>query len=230
MERAKAVWHPVLVQAGDDLKLNETAVLKRMVSAAQGDYILFVNMDTLPHRDDGKEPAWLQEVFTLLQLQDIYFFFSNCGVCFAEDKIGLDGKYYFTQRFSNNFGLLAKHLWTRSIDRHPVETIRDPSGVRFHSEWAIEEEVRLSGKFGLRRVESMQWRAFHVHQWGDRLYKTREMFHRGIGIKRYLNKVHSMDTHPWDYYYNYPKPPLLNRLRIWAGRRRREVVVYLKGA
>ncbi len=83
--------------------------------------------------------------------------------------------------------------------------------------------------FGLRRVDTPGWRVFHVQQWDHRLFETRELFRRGVGISRYLNRVHEDCLLSFDYYYNYPKPPFLRRLKVWAGRVRRAIGNFFLG-
>jgi hypothetical protein len=217
-------WQVIPMRPEDDLKHNETQIMNRMVQEANGAYLLLVHLDTLPFRGDGQETAWLQEVFARLASDDRLRFFSGCGVRFLEDELEPSGKYRRTQRFSNNFGLISKEFWMAAMAAHPVAAMTNDVGQRYHSEWAIEEELRQKNLFGLRPVDGMDWRVFHVHHWDGRLLKTRELFRRGVKIKRYLNRIHDQQMHPWIYYYNYPKPPWLRRVRIWAGKLRRDII------
>ncbi|NJR38451.1 MAG: hypothetical protein HC781_05900 [Leptolyngbyaceae cyanobacterium CSU_1_4] len=222
-------WKPVFVSPEDDLKNHETAVLLRMVNQVNSKYLLFVNLDTLPYRQGNEENAWLQDVFDKM-VDDRWVFFSGCGVMFHGDRpLDAAGNYLCTQRFSNNFGLLRKDLWMSAIQNYSLEEAEKAGCSRFHSEWALEEEFRQNNLFGLRRVDTLNWRVFHVQQWGDRLFKTRDLFQRGVGVQRYLNRVHEDSIDRLDYYYNYPQPPLSRRIRIWIGKYRRTIWSRMRG-
>ncbi|MBW4516008.1 MAG: hypothetical protein KME11_12385 [Timaviella obliquedivisa GSE-PSE-MK23-08B] len=217
-------WKPVFTAPDDDLANNETHVLLRMVKQVESEYLLFINLDTLPYRQGVEEEAWLQDVFAQMVGNDQFVFFSGCGVIFRDDKkLDALGNYLQTQRFSNNFGLLRKDFWMLAMQNHSLDQAEQLGVYRFHSEWALEEEFRQKNLFGLRRVETLNWRVFHVQQWGDRLFKTRDLFQRGVGIKRYLNRVHEDVIHRLDYHYNYPQPSLVRRITIWVGQHRRSV-------
>lgn len=218
-------WKAVPIAPGDDLKNNETHVLLRMVQQVNSEYLLLVNLDTLPYRQGVEENAWMQDVFANLVGDEPLVFFSGCGLIFHDDK-KIDGSenYLRTQRFSNNFGLLRKDLWLAAMQNHSLAQAEKLGFSRYHSEWALEEEFRQKRLFGLRRVETLNWRVFHVQQWGDRLFKTRDLFQRSIGVKRYLNRVHEDSIHRSDYYYNYPQPSFIRRIRTWVGRYRRDIL------
>lgn len=216
-------WKAVYAFQEDDLSNNETAVLSRMVQQVNSEYLLFVNLDTLPYRNRLKDNTWLQEVFTKLDRNNQLVFFSGCGLIFRDDKSDGSGKYLQTQRFSNNFGLVRKDFWVNAMQKRRIDQLHDPNSHRYHSEWALEEELRQEKLFGIRRIETPDWRVFHVQQWDDRLFKTRDLFRQGVDIKKYLNRVHEDCLGRWDYYYNYPKPPLTRRIRVWVGKYRRVI-------
>lgn len=111
------------------------------------------------------------------------------------------------------------------MQNHSLDPTEELRRYRFHSEWALEEEFRQKNLFGLRRVETLDWRVFHVNQWGDRLFKTRDLFQRGVDIQRYLNRVHEDSVHrlDYDYYYNYPQLAFIRRIKIWVGKHRRAI-------
>lgn len=220
------LWKPIYIAPGEDVKNNETDVLLRMVKRVNSEYLLLINLDTLPYRDRA-ETNWLQEVFTQLQQNQQLVFFSGCGLVFRGDK-AKSKNYLQTQRFSNNFGLIRKDFWLAAIANHSVDHIREAGADRFHSEWALEEEFQQKNVYGLRRIETLDWRVFHVQQWGDRLFETRDLFHRGVRVEQYLNRVHEDCVSSWDYYYNFPKPPLLHRIRVWTGKYRRLVLNQIK--
>ena len=220
-------WHAVSQQSGEDLKNEETAILRRMVAQCAGDYLLFINLDTLPFRNPSTEPKWLEEVFGRLEQETDLHFFSGCGLHFRGDVLEAGGRYRRTQRFSNNFGLLRRTFWLTAMDRFAVDDLDDETR-RFHSEWALEEMFRQDNLWGLRRVDTLDWRVFHVQQWDDRLLQTRALFKQGRGVHRYLDREHESTVHRWDYHYNSTPPPLVSRARVWLGRHRRRLWGWIK--
>ncbi len=219
-QKWRVSWRPVLPEAGDDLVHHETAILKRMVDRTKAEHLLFVTLDALPYRAPGTEPSWLSEVFERLKREGLVYF-SACGVIFRGDRPEPSGKYLVTQRFSNNCGLISKQDWTSLVEQYP-ESLLQPKYSRFHSEWAIETAMRKSGRFGLRRFETADWRVFHVQQWDARLLETRELFRQGVGIEPYLNRVWEDLPYPEAEFYNYPPwRRLKGRLRSFLQRRLR---------
>jgi len=218
---AQIAWKPLIGDKSDDLRNNETEILRRMVEQSTSDYLLSVNLDTIPFRTGLSEERWLDEVFELLRTGD-FPFLTGCGVRYLADTVAVPGRFLRTRYFSNNFGLILRDFWLNAIERHGPSHV-DEAARRFHSEWAVEEELRRLDRDGLRRLDSEYWRVFHVQQWDDRLLKTRELFRRGVGVKRYLNRIHEHYRHPWEYYFNYPKPPLITLLRIRFGELRRGI-------
>lgn len=214
-------WKPCQAQEDEDLKNNETEILLRMINIANSQYILLCNLDTLPYRNGPYENFWLQEVFSRLQNDNQLVFFSNCGVTFQADELEPSGRYFRTQRFSNNFGLIKRKTWLSIINHRGIDQIPNEATRRFHSEWALEEDFRENNLFGLRRLDTVNWRVFHVQQWDDRLFKTRELFRKGVNITHYLNRVYEEVRHNYDFYYNYPNPSLLRQIRVWIGAKRR---------
>jgi hypothetical protein len=151
-------------------------------------------------------------------------FFTACGFLFAGDaRIG-SSSYYRTQRFSNNCGLIEKHWWRECL----IDPDLDPSKLsedafRYHSEWAIEEASKRQQVAGLRRMDSLGWRVFHVQQWDHRLLATRTKFRKGAGLNRYFNRVHEETLGAFNYYYNFPQPSFFRKFRIYAGKLRRSI-------
>jgi hypothetical protein len=207
----------------DDLRQRETAVLKRMVQASRCEYVFMCNLDTLPFRRGPGEERWMEEVFELLEGDDNLAFFSACGLKYRDDKAEPGGRYFLTQRFSNNCGLLRRDHWIEEIEARPQETLQG-GAERFHSEWALEEGYRLQNRWGLRRRDTMDWRVFHVQRWDATLLETRELFLRGVDVERFLNRVHEDNIHPWERIYNFPAPSPIKLLRIRLGKWRRELI------
>jgi len=218
----------MLREEGDDLRNNETAVLKRMVARAKGEFLFFAHLDTIPFRSGPSEDRWFEDVFSYMG-RDGCVFFSACGVRFRADQEYVKGKYLRTKRFSNNCALVSKKFWEDALAHNPADGLVKTETYRFHSEWAVEEELRKSNLFGIRRHDSLEWRVFHVQQWDERLLLTREMFRRGEGVKAFFNRVHEDYRHPWEIHFNYPRPGQLKRLRIRIGELRRAMIAKVMG-
>lgn len=206
----KVPWRAIPAAAHDDLLRYETPILKRMIETTECEYVLIITLDALPYRRGAHEERWLEEVFHRLQTGP-FVFFSACGLIFRGDRFDDDRKYLVTQRFGNNCGLLPRHFWLHVMEKYP-KTLLPTRYWRFHSEWAIETALREEGLFGLRRWETLDWRVFHVQQWNARLFKTRELFRRGMGVLPYLNRVWEDLPFPAAEFYNYPR---WLRLRGW---------------
>jgi hypothetical protein len=208
---------------GDDLQLRETAILKRMVEASRCQYVFMCNLDTLPFRRGPNEERWMEEIFERLEGPGELAFFSACGLRYRDDTLEPSGKYFLTQRFSNNCGLLRRSHWLAAIDARPQELLQGEA-ERFHSEWALEEGYRQENRFGLRRKDTLDWRVFHVQRWDETLLKTRDRFLRGADVKRFLNRVVEDNIHPWENIYDHPAPSPIKRLRIRFGKWRRTLL------
>jgi hypothetical protein len=220
--RARGVrWTPVVARPGEDLANGESVILQRLADATSGKYVMTVNLDTLPFRAGAAEERWLEEAFDLLENQG-FAHLTGDGIMFREDRAHRSGRFFETKCFSNNFGLIERAFWQAALDRHPPGS-KGHEGRKFHSEWAVNEEVRRLGRWGLRRVHTPSWRVFHVQQWDDRLFETRALFRRGVGIKPFLNCVWEDKRHVWQRHFNYPKPPLARRLRVRLGELRRGI-------
>jgi hypothetical protein len=212
-------WAAVPVLLGDDLANDETAILQRLARSTTGEFLLSVNLDTLPFRSGPDEAGWLDEIFQRLAAGN-FAYFTGGGIRFRDDREEIPGRFLRTRQFSNNFGLISRAFWDTALERHPPAS-KGEAARRFHSEWAITEELLRQDRSGLRRYDTMSWRVFHVQQWDDRLLQTRARFRRGDGVGPFLNRVYEDYRHPWQWHFNYPVPPLLTRLRIRIGEWRR---------
>jgi hypothetical protein len=221
-EKWRVAWRAVRPEAGDDVIHHETAILQRMVERTAAEYLLLVTLDALPFRAPESEPGWLPEVIARLKIEGL-FCFSACGVIFRGDRAEPSGKWLRTQRFSNNCGLIARRDWSSCMERFP-ESLLPPHKTRMHPEWALEKLMGDDQRFGLRRLETPEWRVFHVQQWDERLLETRALFRRGVGIQPYLNRVWEDLPYPEAEFYNYPlwrrlkgrlRSSLRRRLRAW---------------
>lgn len=203
---------------GDDLKNDETSILEKLVALCSTDIFISVNLDTLAYTS---ESGWLPQIMDDL-MQNKYQFFTGCGLIFEADRPIEGTEYIKTQRFSYNFCIMKRTLWQEIMDEFRDADI-DDNIRRFHCEWAIEQGLVKYNYWGRRRLDSMQWRVFHVQEWGPRMLKVRQDFFTGKRIKSYANKIFENTEHPWEQYYQYPKPNLLKRLRILLGESRRKI-------
>lgn len=196
----------------------ETAILYRMISQVETPYVFLINLDTLPFRTGPEN--WLYDMFDMLAQKDVAYF-TGGGIYFHADVPSKRDHYFLTQRFSNNCALILAETWLKIMDDFPQTLLEGSPEERFHSEWAIEKWCAENNHFGLRRMNNMDWRVLHVHQWDHRLFETREKFRAGKGIKKNLNRLHNLKEHPWNTLFNYPKPSLTKRVRIFLGHWRR---------
>jgi len=204
---------------GDDLKNNETGILEKLVARCEEEIYISVNLDTLAYTSDSN---WLPKIIESLKSNE-YQFFTGCGLLFAADQPVIGTEYLRTQRFSYNFCVMKKSLWQSIMDEYRDAEI-DESIRKFHCEWAVEQAAKKHDYWGLRRLDSMHWRVLHVQEWGPRMKKVRSHFFAGKGIKSFANKIHENTRHPWEQYYDYPKPNILKRMRIWLGDKRRRLL------
>jgi hypothetical protein len=211
----------VPAQAGDDLHNDESTLLRRLADKTEGQYLMTVNLDTLAFRSGPAEEHWVEEAFRLMK-EGNFPYLTGDGIKFRDDREQIPGRFLRTRRFTNNFGLIDRVFWQEALDRHPPHT-KAEAGRRFHSEWAINDELCRTDRWGLRRVQSQSWRVCHVQQWDERLMVTRKLFRKGVGVTPYLNLNWEDHRHPWQRFYNYPRPPLLQLLRIRVGELRRGI-------
>lgn len=204
---------------GDDLKNNETGILEKLVEKCQEEIYISVNLDTLAYTSESN---WLPKIIEELR-NDEYQFFTGCGLIFESDQPIVGTEYLKTQRFSYNFCIMKKALWQDIMNEYRNAEI-DESIRKFHCEWAVEQAAKKYGYWGLRRLDSMHWRVFHVQEWGPRMEIVRHNFFAGKGIKSFANKIHENTKHPWEQYYDFPKPNILKLVRIWLGEKRKRLL------
>lgn len=197
---------------GDDLKNNETGILEKLVARCDEEIYVSVNLDTLAYTSESN---WLPKIIESLK-NDEYQFLTGCGLLFEADQPVNGTEFLRTQRFSYNFCVMKKSLWQSIMDEYRDAEI-DESIRKFHCEWAVEQAAKKYGYWGLRRLDSMHWRVFHVQEWGPRMEKVRRNFFAGKRIKSYANKTFERTQHPWERYYMHPKPSLAKLLKIKLG-------------
>lgn len=215
---------PVLVQSvpGDDLRQRETLILQRMASHSTTPWLASVNLDSLCLRRG--HAGWLSDDLAWMTEHHLKFL-TGCGLIYEADQ-PVPGREDIckTQRFSNNFAVFHRDFWNNALAAFPVDDLAGQSHERYHSEWAIEESARRQGHWGLRRINSLDWRVMNVQRWDRRLLDTRERFMRGIAIEPYLNIHIERCRYEWERHYDADKPSLMRRMRIATGRWRREVL------
>lgn len=203
----------------EDIRESETQILRRLVRSCKTEVFVTVNLDTLPYRIGND--MWFEEIYDQVLHQKVMFF-TGCGLLFRKDIQIEDQPFLKTQRFSNNFGVIRKDSWLNYMCSYNPEQL-EPEVQRYFSEWVIEEGCCHDQKHGLRRYNSSDWRVFHVQQWDGKLLETREKFRRGKNIQPFLNRYFEDHQHPWEWYYNYPKPSLLKLARMKFGAWRKKL-------
>ncbi|MEG4518175.1 MULTISPECIES: hypothetical protein [unclassified Microcoleus] len=197
------------------------------IEAAKTDWILLAKLDTLPYRKGHEN--WLDEVMQTVQKYNCFGF---TGSFPSPDMQSLEPGYSKTQKFSNNFSIFRGTEWIEVIDYYVGKKFDGPvaknalytkESLRFANEAAIESFLEKNQRYMLVRWETPEWTVFHVNIWGEQLRQIRDRYLARKDISAFLNtgRPQQIGFHPWELYYGYPKPPLLERFKIFVGRWRR---------
>ncbi|MEG4856327.1 hypothetical protein QUB75_02980 [Microcoleus sp. K1-B6] len=197
------------------------------IEAAKTDWILLAKLDTLPYRKGHEN--WLDEVMQRVQKYNCFGF---TGSFPSPDMQSLEPGYSKTQKFSNNFSIFRGTEWIEVIDSYvgkkfdgavAKNALYTKESLRFANEAAIESFLEKNQRYMLVRWETPEWTVFHVNVWGEQLRQIRDRYLARKDISSFLNtgRPQQIGFHPWDLYYGYPKPPLIERFKIFVGRVRR---------
>ncbi|AFZ04659.1 hypothetical protein Osc7112_0011 [Oscillatoria nigro-viridis PCC 7112] len=197
------------------------------IEAAKTDWVLLAKLDTLPYRKGHEN--WLDEVMQTVQKYNCFGF---TGSFPSPDMQSLEPGYSKTQKFSNNFSIFRGTEWIEVIDSYvgknfdgavAKNALYTKESLRFANEAAIESFLEKNQRYMLVRWETPEWTVFHVNVWGEQLRQIRDRYLARKDISSFLNtgRPQLIGFHPWDLYYGYPKPPLLERFKIFVGRWRR---------
>jgi hypothetical protein len=200
------------------------------IKAAKTNWILSVSLDTIPFRKG--EENWLDDALSAVEQHKCFGFTGSFN---APDMQPLGDGYSKTQYFSLNFAIFRRTDWLKIIDTYLGSNLDGPliqnlnlkeSNFRFRQEAAVVAFLRENQQYMLVRQETPQWTVFHVNVWGKQLRNVRERYLARKNIHPYLNTgmPEKKRFYPWDRYYGYPKPSLLKRMRIWFGKKRRDIL------
>lgn len=218
-ERFGIELRPVLSVEGEDLRYRETPILTRLAAQSNTRWLASLNLDTLCYRrgHDG----WLADDISFMEKEGLIFLVGAL-VYAADQPVPGFSHYRLTQRFSNNFAVFRRDAWEEAMKAKPLEMLIGQPEERFHSEWAIEQTMAERNVWGLRRMNTMDWRVINVQRWDQKLLSTRQKFLEGNGIEPFLNLKVEECRYTWERHFDADRPSLLRRWRIKAGRIRRE--------
>ena len=226
----------VIEAQGRSVLVIEPLAVRRAIEAAPTEWILLIKLDTLPYRSGHSD--WLEKCMSEVQNRG---FLGMTGSFRPDDARPIAPCYSSTQKYSNNFSIFRKKDWLQII---PAELVSGLDAIidnvsysmedlRFAPEAAIEAHLRRTGNWMLTRNEDSDWSVFHVNVWGARLGQIRNRYRRREKLGPFLHTgvpPRFPLVHPWQWWYGTSPPSLLKRVRIWIGRKRRELrkVLYPK--
>ncbi len=196
----------------------ESRILRELFAAAASQYALLFKLDSFPYREGNEN--WLAETINELKTSGALYF-TACALPYRVDTQGTK-PFLHTKRISNNCLIIRPSDW-RSI-LTPMWTNEVKYG-RYASEGLFEDYCAAEGAFGLRRINTPEWRIFHTNVWGQRGQKVRADFKAGRNIDKFMRGFQEdIPLYPWQRYYGFPRPPLSRRARIALGRWRRNLL------
>jgi hypothetical protein len=201
--------------------------IRAAIEAAKTEWILLAKLDTLPYRKGHEN--WLDEA---MQTVKKYNCFGFTGSFPSPDMQSLEPGYSKTQKFSNNFSIFRGTEWIEIIDKYvgkkfdgavAKNSVYSKESLRFANEAAIETFLEKNERYMLVRWETPEWTVFHINLWGEQLRQVRDRYLARTDINSSLNtgRPQRIGFHPWELYYGYPKPPLIDRFKMFVGRWRR---------
>lgn len=195
---------------------NERDLLAAQLAEVHEGYGCVVRLDTIPYRTPGL--LWEDAAFAQMEAHGARFITGSTQP-FSRDRTTADVAYGLTQRISNCFLIITPDAWLglqtgteRSEGRHG----------RFLVEGAPEDYLKKNDVWGLRLINRPDWRVFHCQEWGPRLLEVRSAFRAGRKIAPFMRGY--QDKLPQRFYYMYPQPSTLRRLRVLMGRWRRKLL------
>ncbi len=197
---------------------DETSLLYDQFAATGSDLACMVRLDTLPFRRPGLR--WQDDAIRQMAETGAHFL-TGATKPFRADRATPDPRFMRTQRVSNCFIIVAPAFWhVAQGDRAEAER----KFGRFSSEGSIEDHLATTGAWGLRCVNSVDFRVFHCQEWGQRLLEVRQAFHAGRKVAPFLRGYQDDLMGARERFYLHPRLPLRRRLRVWLGAIRRKVL------
>jgi len=210
---------PIQAGARSPQEIDQFGVYKA-ISKVNTKWACLIKLDVLPFRDGHGD--WLE---TAIERINAGGYFGFGGSYRAEDMQSVGNGFYRTQKYSHNFCIFRPDEWLSAAGRAKQLTLpklrhgNEPVAAdRFLIERTIQDYMKSEDRYVLIRNEDPTWTVFHINQWGEDLRKIRETYLARRGIIPFLNtgKRIPMSAYkypPWQRYYGYPKPTLLQRLR-----------------
>lgn len=196
---------------------NESIPLMDQMKFVSTDWAFIVRLDTFPFRSG--HATWLSDAINKLE-QGSYPFMTGSTRTYRADKTTDNQSILQTQRISNNTLLVDPKFWIEVLE-HTIEEGQLEQNI-FFAEASVERYCAKSDVWGLRKLNSPDWRVFHVQAWGPEQTEMRRLFREGHRIGEYMSGFEDDFNHPWDRYYLSPKPSIYRRAKIHLGRFRRD--------
>ena len=179
---------------------------------------MHVTLDAFPFRT--AHTNWLAKVVEAMAETNA-FFFTGTTKKYRSDTDTLIPDLFKTKRVSESMLLVNSNKFLdvqRDLDAEASQF------GRFGSEGLVELHCQRTGEYGLRRLNSHDWRVFHTQIWDERADAVREAFQKGgKAIDPFMNGYQDDDFHPWEKYFMHPRPSAIKLARIELGRIRREI-------
>jgi hypothetical protein len=199
----------------DALQAGEIPALSAALGASDAPHILVARMDNLPWRRGDDD--WLANALDAMAVAGAPFL-TGGTLAYRADRPGAGADWRLTQRVYSSVLLADRAWWLRTIAARAAR----PHGYgAFAGEGLLEDELAQTATWGLRRLNTPDWRVFHTQGDGATRLALRDRFRAGERIGDYLTGFQDDIRHPWQEYYLYPPPSALKRARIWLGERRR---------
>lgn len=196
---------------------NETPLLLEQIGTTKTEWAMVVRLDTFPFRSRHKD--WLQVAEQALR-DNAAPFLTGATRLYRADQPTDNPNIVRTQRISNNFVFIKPDFWLEVIKN--ARDTKDLQENIFFAEAAVETHCSTMNVWGLRWLNTPDWRVFHTQLWGPDQAEARKSYRKGYRIAEYMWGVEDDQRHPWTRYYLSPKPSLVKRARIYLGRIRRE--------
>ena len=206
------------VDAVDLLEGDRHRKMQQFEAAGQG-LCMHITLDAFPFRVGHAN--WLPSVVETMTETEALFFTGTTKEYRADVDTGIPN-YFKTKKVSESMLLVEADKFLGIQRGLEAEAARYG---RFGSEGLLELHCQRTGEYGLKRLNSHDWRVFHTQIWDERAGTVREAFQKGgKAIDSFMNGYQDDDFHPWEKYFMYPRPSAFRRARIELGRIRREIV------
>lgn len=227
-EETKAIMREVADEVGanliippddltPDIRKSEFPVLRWQFAAVEEPYALRVSLDTIPY--EGERTDWFNNALDVLEANDLLYI-TGATRNYRADRALPDEGFLETQRVSLNFFIIRPEDYVRLAEENAH---LEAKHGRYVSEGFLEDYCAQNDLWGMRMENRLAWRVFHVQVWDERINAIREAFRSDTKVARYLTGFEDDFRRRWDTYFMWPKPPFLQRIRIYIGQLRRQI-------